>query len=427
MDPTSKDLPNLLQKSKDKYLEVEGKGEWKEFDASFVAKSDFIVEEFQTVISEEVKNTKEFLSFLPVDVRDLVFEGVYTVKEGMEKEKGKGRVEGNADADSAFTRVPITFDDDDEEDEEDTSADSTHDEWRNTSHMTEPETDSSQEVRNTINHTNNETEIALGQEQAEKESEVESGFTRIQISEEDSEEEDSEEDDDEKEGDKVGTMDPEDEGDSTWRVKSTPVKSTEEDVEKNGDEVTTSFTRISIQDDDENDEDVNDKNTAGEIIPAKTEEILSDHSEDVNTATAAVDKTQSTPTSNSATPQPKELKENSESLKLAGNEAMKSLDYQTALSLYTSSLELDQSNLLTRNNRSQAYLKLNNYQGAIEDATYVIENDPSYPGHTGPGRISSAGSGRVPPAVSAAVKKALYRRSTVRTYVITCYCIRLYE
>ena len=189
---------------------------------------------------------------------------------------------------------------------------------------------------------------------------------------------------------------------------------------KNGDEVTASFTRISIQDDDENDEDGNDKNTADEVVPAKTEEVSSDHSEDVHTTTAAVENTQPTSTSNSATPQPKESRENSESLKLAGNEAMKSLDYQTALSLYTSSLELDQSNLLTRNNRSQAYLKLNNYQGAIEDATYVIENDPSYPGHTGSDRISSAGSDRIPPAVSAAVKKALYRRATVRTYVITC-------
>ena len=56
---------------------------------------------------------------------------------------------------------------------------------------------------------------------------------------------------------------------------------------------------------------------------------------------------------------------------------MKVFNYQSALSLYTQSLDIDQSNLLTRNNRCQAYLKLNQFKVASFVSTYVASTAAS--------------------------------------------------
>jgi tetratricopeptide (TPR) repeat protein len=99
----------------------------------------------------------------------------------------------------------------------------------------------------------------------------------------------------------------------------------------------------------------------------------------------------------------------SDELKDQGNEAMKLLDYALAVSKYTSSLEADPANLLTRNNRAQAYLKLKQFGKAEADASYVLEKDTSCSYSGGSSGFLSKGTPVV--IASPTAKKALFRRA----------------
>lgn len=60
------------------------------------------------------------------------------------------------------------------------------------------------------------------------------------------------------------------------------------------------------------------------------------------------------------------------SWKDVGNDMMKNGSYEEAIRCYSKAMELDETNILFFNNRSQAYLKLNQYVSAEKDANVVI-------------------------------------------------------
>ena len=460
LDPTNKDIPQLLQKSKDKYLEVEGKGEWKEDD---LINKNVIKDPVFIVVTNTAVSREEFISFLPPQTHcDCLTLGVYEQRSSPEI----------APTETTFARIPITFDDDDDDDEEDDEEmqDKIKEDKVVVSNGSSGSSCYVQDTGNQSVHVKLDTVV---EKEVKKEVEKEEDatiYTRITITDEDEEEEEEEEEASvksrvEAESDTfsrerngnadrlAGAVKGEMSGDTHSAV---PISMKGSDRVKNEVVIDDQFTRIAIVDDDDDDDDnahvvVNDEQTlyrsntpqdisetqkglvkmAEQGISSTTAAALTEKKLEVATTAAALTGQNQLSDSNEKckmkvgiSGEEKREKEvvkkergaseqggassKSETLKAAGNEAMKSLDYKSALSLYTASLELDQSNLLTRNNRAQTHLKLLNFKEAVTDATYVIDKDPSYPGTGGlPSGFSLS-------SVSSAVKKALYRRATVR-------------
>ena len=78
-------------------------------------------------------------------------------------------------------------------------------------------------------------------------------------------------------------------------------------------------------------------------------------------------------------PAPLDEAPTAESLKNQGNLAMKAGDHAGAVDAYTRALELDSSNLATRNNRALALLKLGRHVDAERDASAVLAVEPNNP------------------------------------------------
>ena len=480
LDPSNKDIPQLLQKSKDKYLEVEGKGEWKE--DNLINKNVVIKDHAFIVVTNTAVSRDEFISFLPPQGHfDCLTHGVYERRNSSEI----------APTGTTFARIPITFDDDDDDDDEE-------DDEEMQEKIKEDEVvvsnSSSRHVQDTCIqgvHVKHDTVV---EKEVEKEEDA-TIYTRITITDEDEEEEEEYDNADDSEASGNSRVEAESDtfsrerngnadslggavkGEMSGDTHSAVLISTKgSDSVENEVAVDDQFTRIAIVDDDDDDDDDNDnahfvvndeqtlhRSNAPQDISKTHKEVVKMAEQGISSTTAVAALTEkkleevaTTAAALSAQNQlcdsnekckmkvgisgeQKKEKEvvkkergafeqggansKSESLKAAGNEAMKSLDYKSALSLYTASLELDQSNLLTRNNRAQTHLKLLNFKEAVTDATYVIEKDPSYPGTGG------LPSGFSPSSVSSAVKKALYRRATVRAsdclYVHVSVCVRI--
>jgi tetratricopeptide (TPR) repeat protein len=86
----------------------------------------------------------------------------------------------------------------------------------------------------------------------------------------------------------------------------------------------------------------------------------------------------------------------SDRLKEAGNEALKKENFDLAISLYSQALSVNANNLAALNNRAQAFLKLNKFANAEQDATEVLSREKSLPDYSVPNT------------------KALYRRGLAR-------------
>ena len=369
-------MQTLLQKSKDKFLEVEGKGEWSEDRVpleSVGSEPDSMSDSFFISIPIQIKNEKDFLSlssFLPLDTMS---EGKYTERiKNIDTHMNSSSFLAISGKESDFTRVVIEFDDEDD-DEEVEEEENKGKQEKDERIFVERKT----ELHNNVDDNND--------------------FTRIQITE--------------------GSNDSDDDDNGDNEEK--------ENIESS------SFTRIVIEDEDEEDEDDNEdtiNKEAQHAVVEKKEDIASVVQEVTNKdeLTNLIGQDLKKSKSNTdmriinekLTISDADRKRKSEELKLAGNEEMKKMNYQSALSLYTQSLELDQSNLLTRNNRSQAYLKLNQFLESVNDATYILENDPTYPSSRTGDKSTSSGPSSDP--VSSTVKKAILRRATV-SQIVRCY------
>ncbi|AGO11265.1 AaceriACR005Wp [[Ashbya] aceris (nom. inval.)] len=73
-----------------------------------------------------------------------------------------------------------------------------------------------------------------------------------------------------------------------------------------------------------------------------------------------------------------EVKKEAEVLKLEGNRAMASKDYDTAIEKYTAAIEVLPTDAVYYANRAAAYSSLQQYEKAVEDAKKATEVDPSY-------------------------------------------------
>ncbi|XP_075061584.1 LOW QUALITY PROTEIN: small glutamine-rich tetratricopeptide repeat-containing protein alpha [Mixophyes fleayi] len=82
-------------------------------------------------------------------------------------------------------------------------------------------------------------------------------------------------------------------------------------------------------------------------------------------------------TTNLASPSEEDIAE-AERLKTEGNEQMKLENFESAVSYYTTALELNPRNAVYFCNRAAAYSKLGNYAGAVRDCEEAITIDPSY-------------------------------------------------
>ena len=382
LDPSNKDLESHLKKSKDKYLEVEGKGEWNENTCD----DESPYYEAFTVVPMIIEEGEEqlFLDFMPRNNCEFLAGGRYLcgdivrdsgskvgrgglkrgegVKEG-QNEGGKGAREGTVEVGdsgeegTAFTRVAITFDDDSDEEEED------------------------EEGREANVEGGTRMKIEIVNE--EDEEDEDQGFTRIQITDEDDDDEGDEDDNNGGEGGEGGVKGAAGGGEgggeggggggeeiateakATDRLKgiSNVVEKASKPSESDGN-VVSEFTRISIEDDDDED----DENVLEEVKADKVEnEVIVKVVEKVLEATPVVDLTKAAiqreqkdakPLNKTEKEHAKELdiSQRSDALKTAGNDAMKSLSFQEAVRLYTESLAIDPSNVLTRNNRSQVRL-----------------------------------------------------------------------
>ena len=432
----------LLQKSKDKYSEVEGKGEWKE--ENLLLESEKKVPESTYVSTPAIiEKESDLLSLLSSFSRfEVLSEGRYSKritvtdlagsKKAEEKNERKSEEEKSRDgttlninskgSENEFTRVAITFDDDSDSDSDE-----------------EVENDKEQSGRS-----KNRGDTDVNEDDDDNQT-----FTRINITEGSDSEEDIEKEIEiviEKK-ERQGTIAVEEE------LQSQDKKEVEKEVKIVDTVKTSSFTRIVIEDD--NDEDLesevggvekfvvsqekeaqNKVEKKENLLGSKTGDNIENkavqntiHSEvttgqtgkavEVREKKIIADKKNETDDKNEENKiaaSKAERENQSEALKLEGNEAMKSLNYQAALCLYTQSLELDQSNLLTRNNRSQAYLKLNQFKESAADATYILEHDPSYPlTRAGDKSTSALSSSTLSVPMSSTVKKALFRRATVST------------
>lgn len=77
-------------------------------------------------------------------------------------------------------------------------------------------------------------------------------------------------------------------------------------------------------------------------------------------------------------PEDAETKAKAEALKLEGNKAMASKDYDLAIRKYTDAISTLPTNAVYYANRAAAYSSLKEYDQAINDAKSAIETDPSY-------------------------------------------------
>ena len=68
-----------------------------------------------------------------------------------------------------------------------------------------------------------------------------------------------------------------------------------------------------------------------------------------------------------------------EELKQQGNECVKGGKYSEAILHYTHAIQLDKTNHLLYSNRSLAFLKLDQYYFALEDAKEAIKLQPNWP------------------------------------------------
>lgn len=73
-----------------------------------------------------------------------------------------------------------------------------------------------------------------------------------------------------------------------------------------------------------------------------------------------------------------ETKAKAETLKLEGNKAMASKDYELAIKKYTDAIGTLPTNAVYYANRAAAYSSLKDFDHAIEDAQSAIKTDPSY-------------------------------------------------
>ena len=443
LDPSNKELQVLLQKSKDKYLEVEGKGEWKE--ENLLLESEKKVPESTYVSTPAIiEKESDFLSLLSSFSRfEVLSEGRYSKritvtdllqpagsKKAEEKNERKSEDEKSRDgttmninskgSENEFTRVAITFDDDSDSDEEvendkeqsgrsknrgDTDVNEDDDDNQtftriNITEGSDSEEDIEKEIEIVIEKKERQGTIAVEEElQSQDKKEVEkevkivdtvktSSFTRIVI----------EDDNDKDLASKVGGVE---------NFVVSQEKEAQNKVEKK-ENLLGSKTGDNIENEAVHDTIHSEVTTGqtGKAVEVREKKIIADKKNETD------DKNEENKIAASKT----ERENQSEALKLEGNEAMKSLNYQAALCLYTQSLELDQSNLLTRNNRSQAYLKLNQFKESAADATYILEHDPSYPlTRAGDKSTSALSSSTLSVPMSSTVKKALFRRATVST------------
>lgn len=60
-------------------------------------------------------------------------------------------------------------------------------------------------------------------------------------------------------------------------------------------------------------------------------------------------------------------------LKQKGNEAMKATDFDTAVQCYSEAIELSPENHVLYSNRSAAYMKLDKFEEALQDAEKTVE------------------------------------------------------
>jgi tetratricopeptide (TPR) repeat protein len=456
-------------------MEVEGKGEWREDD---LINKSVLLSPSPCPVFTSVHNTpvsgEEFNSFLtPEGKWECLTHGTFERRNNLEVPA----------TESAFARIPITFEDDDDdadEDEEEVQEkiEEEHIVTNSSDRNLQKKNDDVALLKQKAAVTVVEKDKEKGKDKEKEEDEM--VYTRITITDDDDEEEVEEDEVIEALVDKKVEIKTESrqrnsvadslgvqvEGVMPGNTRSATVDTTKgtERVEKQV-VVDDQFTRIAIADDDDDDDDEGADVTVDAPVPgapqhsSETQEGASRTAKQGHPATAALsvakkeskvvtapagfsrrtpltendEKRKVVVESNGEQKKKKEVEKkeggggesrDSESLKAAGNDAMKALDYKGALELYTASLNLDQSNLLTRNNRAQTHLKLLNFKEAVTDATYVIEKDPSYPlggAGTGTGGLPSEFS---PSSVSSAVKKALFRRATVRTskcvYVHNC-------
>ena len=151
LDPDNKELPQLLQRAKDKFLEVEGRGEWHPSSSSSSSSSSSrgghvghstvpqghikptetnilpasstapaIVTSTETVISHHNVSTAGDL-LLPSHCATMVTSGtceIVTVNPNTTRTDGSPVNGDGSVASAGFTRVAISFDDDDDDDEE---------------------------------------------------------------------------------------------------------------------------------------------------------------------------------------------------------------------------------------------------------------------------------------------------------------------
>ena len=68
-----------------------------------------------------------------------------------------------------------------------------------------------------------------------------------------------------------------------------------------------------------------------------------------------------------------------EEAKKKGNECVKEKKYIEAMLHYTQAVKMDQDNHILYSNRSLAFLKMDQYYHAMEDACKVIELQPQWP------------------------------------------------
>ncbi|KIM22049.1 hypothetical protein M408DRAFT_29056 [Serendipita vermifera MAFF 305830] len=74
----------------------------------------------------------------------------------------------------------------------------------------------------------------------------------------------------------------------------------------------------------------------------------------------------------------KTKKKAAESLKDKGNEAMKTKKYKTAIDFYSEALEIDPENPVLLSNRAAAYISIQEYQLACDDAQAAVDADPTF-------------------------------------------------
>lgn len=74
-----------------------------------------------------------------------------------------------------------------------------------------------------------------------------------------------------------------------------------------------------------------------------------------------------------------QLKQTPDDLKELGNASVKDQKYEEAILHYTHAIKLDPLNYTLHSNRSFAFLKVQQYYYALEDANETIKLNPSWP------------------------------------------------